>query len=115
MQALTVLFGAAFTVAVSLAFGRKLLGAAGEDPGLCFVTGAAILSALVFGLCAMGLAYSALFLACGIAALAWGRPQQLSFRSKERLPRLLLAAFSVFFVLYFFNAMAPEISFDGSR
>ena len=32
-----------------------------------------------------------------------------------RIHRALAPAFAIYFILYFFNSMAPEISFDGSR
>ena len=107
-----ILFGVLFTVAVSSALGTRLLGSASSDPGLRFVCGAALLSAVVFTLCALGWAYPAAFLSAGAVALVgpWGK--QL-----PRLPKLsaALLPFALYFVLYFFNSMAPEISFDGSR
>ena len=47
----------------------------------------------------------------------------MRFQSRERkravfgdwIKLLLLLAFSLYFILYFFNSMAPETSFDGSR
>ncbi len=114
MQALAILFGASFTAAVAMALGTLLLGRDPRDWPARFVTGAALLSLTVFCLCALHLAYPAVFLAIGAAALAaagrpvWSRPEWPK-------SRLLLAAFGVFLVLYFFNAMAPEISYDGSR
>jgi hypothetical protein len=114
VQALAILFGAAFTAAVATALGTLLLGRDPRDLSARFVTGAALLSLAVFGLCALHLAYPAVFLAVGAAALwAAGRP----LWSRPELPRnrLLLAAFALYLMLYFFNAMAPEISYDGSR
>ena len=108
MQALAILFGAGFTVMVCLALGGIILRDASEDPGARFVTGAAGMSLLVFAVCALKLAYPAVFLAFGILCW-WGRP--------PRFPRLggaLLLVFAVYFVLYFFHAMAPEASPDGA-
>jgi hypothetical protein len=126
-QAILILFGAAFTVAVSLAAGRMLLRRLSvrlyrqEEHALAFVTGAACLSLAVFLLCAVGMARQRVFLGIGIAVLA------LAYRSGAHrsagdplppLPRLwkwiCLPIFAVFGVLYFFNAMAPEMSADGA-
>ena len=60
-----IVFGALFTCAVSLALGGLLLRDASRDPGVRFVSGAAVLSLLVFVLCAAGLAYPLVFLAAG--------------------------------------------------
>jgi hypothetical protein len=57
LQPLGILFGAGFTCAVSLALGELLLRDACRDPGVRFVSGAALLSLLVCGLCSVGLAY----------------------------------------------------------
>ena len=62
-----ILFGAAFTCAVSLALGGLLLRDACRDPGVRFVSGAAVLSLLVCALCSAGLAYPLVFLAIGVA------------------------------------------------
>ena len=67
MQPLAILFGAAFTCAVSLALGGLLLRDACRDPGVRFVSGAALLSLLVCGLCSVGLAYPLVFLGVGCA------------------------------------------------
>ena len=65
MQALAILFGAAFTAASCLALGALLLGESCSDAGARFVTGAAILSLLVFLICGAGLAYPPVFFATG--------------------------------------------------
>ncbi len=94
--------------------GTLLLGRDPRDLPARFVTGAALLSFAVFCLCALQLAYPAVFLSVGVAALwAAGRP----LWSRPELPksRLLLGAFALYLMLYFFNSMAPEISYDGSR
>ena len=141
MQALAILFGALFTVAVSIALGRRLFGAA-LDPGIQFVAGAAVLSMVVFALCSAGLVYPLVFLAIGLASLMWGRlvtcgrvvlglvgcvrlpprpsttrPQDAILPHKHHLPLshcLLFLAFTSYFILYFFSSMAPESSFDGA-
>ncbi len=114
MQALAILFGWLFTVAVSLALGGLLLRDTSRDPGVRFVAGAALLSATVFAICAVRMAYVPVFAAAGAGAVVF------AFRSrpaigKVSMPRVAAVLFGVFFVIYFFNAMAPEISFDGSR
>jgi len=116
MPALAILFGCLFTAAVSLALGAFLLADAAKDIALRFVAGASLLSLLVFCLCAAGLVYAPAFAAIGVLILlASGRRIAPLDRKLPRIPRALLIAFAVFFVLYFFNAMAPEISYDGSR
>ena len=75
-QAISILFGAAFTAAVSLAAGRLLLRSLSirlyrqEEHPLAFVTGAACLSLLTFLLCAVGAARKNVFLAAGLVVLA---------------------------------------------
>ncbi len=114
VQALAILFGASFTAAVATAMGTLLLGRDPRDLPARFVTGAALLSLTVFCLCVLHLAYPAVFLGVGAAAL-WmaGRP----LWSRPELPksRLLRGAFALYLMLEFFNSMAPEISYDGSR
>jgi hypothetical protein len=113
LQPLAILFGAAFTVAVAYSLGAILLHDSCFDAGVRFVAGAAILSALVFTAGALDLVYPATFLAIGAVAIAAART---AWRIPKR-PRLTRWSilFIPFLILYFFNAMAPEISFDGSR
>jgi hypothetical protein len=118
VQALLILFGALFTVAVCLGCGRLLLRDAVTDWGISFVCGAAILSLAVFALAAVGAVYPAVFLALGAAVLwaarrhnwfsqckpAWRGPTSCAF----------LGLFLAYFVVYFVHAMAPETSPDGT-
>src|SRR6266852_1767516 len=75
-QAIYILFGAAFTMAVSLAAGRMLLRGLSirlyrqEEHVLAFVTGASCLSLLTFLLSAVGAARQRVFLAAGLGVLA---------------------------------------------
>ena len=69
MQLLLILFGAAFTCAVCVSLGGLLLGDACRDPGVRFVSGAAVLSLLVCALCGAGLVYPLVFLGVGVAVL----------------------------------------------
>ena len=125
----SILLAAAFTVGACVAAGKLLLGGLRlrfrrlEGGLLAFVTGAACWSALVFVLAAAHQARRNVFLAAGalviLGALRWGRAPALP--PDEPVPRLPLAwkvffgvIFGTFTVLYFFNALAPEISPDGS-
>ena len=125
-QALPILFGAGFTVAVSLALGKLMLRSFAirlyrqEEHVLAFVTGSACLSLVTFLLCALGAARKGIFLAIGIGVLAiaaWRGAHKPSGESLPPVPRfwkwIFGSLFSVFCVLYFFHAMAPEMSPDG--
>ena len=126
-QAVYILFGAAFTVAVSMALGKLLLDRLGlrfyRQEGLvfAFLAGAPGLSVLVFLLASVKLARKGVFLALGLAVLAafWRlrrRDPAESFPALPKLWRNLFAVvFAAFTLLYFFNAMAPEVSADGSN
>src|SRR6185436_7033348 len=107
LQAVTILFGALLTVAACLSLGGILLRGASRDPGLRFVSGAAALSGLVLALCALRFAWPAVFAGCAAAAIGLGRRWPPA-APRVSMPRLAAVAFAVFFVLYFFNAMAPE-------
>jgi hypothetical protein len=108
--------GALFTVAVATALGTFLLRESCEDLALRFVTGAAALSVAVFGICAAQLAYPVTFALLGAAALLPWRKSPAWIVEKQNITNhFLLLAFSLYFILYFFNSMAPEASFDGSR
>jgi len=126
-QAFYILFGSAFTVAVSLAAGRLLLRSLSirlyrqEEHPQAFVTGAACLSLLTFLLCAVGAARKNVFLAAGLAVLAIAFRRGAHRPVGDSLPPipplwkwLFRSIFTVFFILYFFNAMAPEMSPDGA-
>src|SRR5579864_1861706 len=127
LQPLAILFGAGFTVAVSVAAGRMLLRSLSlrlyreEEHALAFVVGAACLSLLTFILCALGIAYRGVFLFAGITVLAVAvirgahRPNGDSFPALPTFWKWLFrSVFAIYCVLYFFHAMAPEMSPDGS-
>lgn len=123
MQALQILFGALFTVAVATAAGALLLRDACKEHAVRFVVGAAALSAVVFAACAARVAYAVVLAALG-GALLWaaGLPGPLRVWDRRRAVdklnwkyKALLLWFSLYFILYFFNSMAPEASFDGAR
>ena len=123
---LSILFGALLTVVTALAIGRTILRRArvdlyrGEEDALGFVVGSAILSLVVFALSAMGVARRGVFLAIAAAAILIAvragayRNVRPPFKPLPRFWRnLFFAGFTVFTVLYFFSAMAPEFSPDG--
>jgi hypothetical protein len=113
LQSLAILFGAAFTAAVAFNLGAILLRNSCTDPGVRFVSGASVLSLLVFSAGLLGLLYPATFLLMGAAAIALARTE---WRMPKRpRPTRWWLLFGPFLVLYLANAMAPEISYDGSR
>jgi hypothetical protein len=125
-QVVHILFGASFTVAVCLAAGWLLLRGlrigfrGGEAALLALPAGAACVSTAVFLLCLVHQARRGVFLWGGLAVIAWAiRAGAARFSSGEqRLPRqwklFFILAFAAFFLVYFFNALAPEVSPDGS-
>ena len=126
LTVLAILFGWLFTVATAWALGTLLLRKISlpfyrsEDRLFAFLVGAALLSAIVFVLCAAQLAWKALFLVLGLAIIVYAlrsgahRPRGDSFSPLPRLWRwVFLVVFSVFTVLYFINALEPESSPDG--
>lgn len=127
-QAFYILFGTLFTLAVSYALGRLLLHRLRvefyrqEEPLYALLTGASLLHLIVFLCCAVHAAKKGVFLVIGALILltAWrqGLWRTGSTRSFEPLPRawrllfgMILAAYGF---LYVANAMAPEMSPDGS-
>jgi hypothetical protein len=126
LTVLAILFGWLFTVATAWALGTLLLRKLSlpfyrsEERLSAFLVGAALLSAIVFVLCAAQLAWKALFLVLGLAIIVYAlrsgahRPRGDSFSPLPRLWRwVFLVVFSVFTVLYFINALEPESSPDG--
>lgn len=125
-QALLILFGALFTVAVATSLGRWLLRLAEVDlyrheaDLLAFTTGSAVLSLLVFLLATAGLARKEVFLAAGLlaigAAFHHGAPRQPR-PAFSPLPRawkwFFVAAFAAFTLYYLVTAMEPEYSPDA--
>lgn len=124
--AVYILFGALFTVAVSISAGRMLLRWTGvalyrvEQDALAFVAGAAPLGLIVFILAVLHAARKGVFLTVGVAIIAAavyverGRDPRPLFPALPRFWKtLFIAIFGLFTVLYFFNAMAPEFSPDG--
>jgi hypothetical protein len=119
VEACLLIFGAAFAISTAVALGVLLFSRILRDWPERFLSGAAVLSLIVFALCATGLAYPAVFLALGaltIAAAIHRRSSaviggQYSF-SPAAIPFALV--FALYFTLYLTNAMAPEFSPDGA-
>jgi hypothetical protein len=127
IQALAALLGAALTVAACYAAGALLLDGLGvnlrrsERFPLAFLLGAACLHLGVFVVLALRIAYWPVLaiLAGGVVVVAaWrgalglkGEPEEPLGRGLKQLSFVLFGAFSL---LYFFHALAPESSPDGS-
>ena len=126
-EVFSILFGAGFTVGVSVALGSLLVARLRltlyrlEAALIAFVAGSGLLSFAIALLCGAHLARKGVFLwgGLGIIALAWwstrGRPKR---RELPAVPLDWLTAFWIVFALfgiyYFVNALAPEVSPDGS-
>jgi hypothetical protein len=126
LTVLAILFGWLFTVATAWALGTLLLRKLSlvfyrwEEPLFAFLVGAALLSTIVFVLCAAHLAWKALFLVLGLAIILYAlrsgahKPRGNSFPPlPQRWRWVFLVIFSAFTVLYFINALEPESSPDG--
>ena len=122
-----ILFGAAFTVAVSVALGSLLLARLRltfyrwEATLFEFVAGAGCLSFLTALLCILNVGRKGVFLWGGLACIAFALWRARGATRRRTLPAVSLTwmtafylIFSAFFIYYFFNALAPEISPDGS-
>lgn len=127
MPVVSAIFGAAFTVGVCLALGSLLLGRLRlgfhrlEAALFAFVTGSACLSLATFVLCLVHQARLAVFLAGGVGAIGWALRKGRRDPPRAPLPGMsrvwwiiFTVVFAAFFTCYFFNALAPEISPDGS-
>ncbi len=127
MVPLSILLGTGLTVLTSVALGRVILRRLklelyrGEEDALAFITGAAVLSGVIFALCALGIAQKASFLTIFALVLgaAWFTGAHRDIRPAfpalpKRWAGLFWAGFAVFTVLYFLSAMAPEFSPDGT-
>jgi hypothetical protein len=122
-----ILFGAAFTVTVSLAMGRLLVARLGltfhrgEAALIEFVAGSGCLSFVVAILCTLHIARKGVFQWGGLAVISMALWQARSAPRRKSLPAISLKwitafflIFGAFFIYYFFNGLAPEISPDGS-
>jgi len=123
-----ILFGAVFTGSASFALGSLLLRRIGisfhrfESALFTFVAGSGVLSLLVTLLCLVRMAQKGVFLALGAAAIAaavWeARRKPLVRRTLPAVRLNWLVPFSLIFgalfIYYLVNALAPEVSPDGS-
>ena len=122
-QAVYILFGALFTVSSAIALGTLLLRKCtaqldrAEYFLFSFLTGSAMLSTAVFLLCAVHGARKGVFLALGVAAIGaavrYRRIPLQTAHTRTIADKLFVALYSVFGVMYFVHAMAPEMSPDG--
>ncbi len=122
---LSIVFGAVFTSAVAWSIGRILFSRLRislrrvEHELLAGITGAAILSLVIFLLCALHIATIPVFWAVGLAAIAvnWKFGAASQPGAAAPLPRWLKWLFTVpvvyFAVVYLSNSIAPENSPDG--
>jgi len=126
-QIFSILAGSSFTAIVCLSLGMFVLRRVEaplcreEKIPLALITGAACLSLIVFLLGIAGLVYDSVFVAVGIGAVVLAAREKSWRCTEECFPPLpvawrvlFLVVFLVFGTLYFFHAMAPEISPDGS-
>ena len=126
LTVLAILFGWLFTVVTAWALGTLLLRKLSlvfyrsEERLFAFIVGSALLSAIVFVLCAVQLGWKSLFLVLGLAIILYAlrsgahHPRGDSFPPLPRVPRwIFLVVFSAFTVIYFINALEPESSPDG--
>jgi 4-amino-4-deoxy-L-arabinose transferase-like glycosyltransferase len=125
-QVIAVLLGAACSGGTSFCFGAFLLRKLKleldrtEHAALAFVAGAACYSQLVFLLCAISLARPYVFIFIGLLAgviitFTRGNVSRARFaRFPGRWKWLFGALFAAFGTVYLVNALAPEMSPDGS-
>jgi len=127
LKVLSILFGASFTVTTALALGYLLLHrlrltlSREEAAPLAFVSGSAVLSLATFFVCLAHQARWFVFLSLGVLAIVWAWKEARSSPPRKSLPALpkvwnalFWLVIGAFFLLYFFNALAPETSPDGS-
>lgn len=127
MPVVSALLGAAFTVGVCVALGSLLLRRLRlefhrlESLLFAFVSGSACLSLGVFVLCVVHQARLGVFLAGGAGVLFWAVWEARKDKPRLRLPAIPTAwaliftvVYAAFFACYLSNALAPEISPDGS-
>jgi hypothetical protein len=127
MQVIGILLGVLLSGGTSLCLGiyllRQFLHRTDriEYFSLAFVAGSACLSHVVFFLCAAGLARKGVFLGAGLlaaCAVRFAAPRHQKRPQYPPLPRVWKLLFGVPFLLfglvYLVNALAPEMSPDGS-
>jgi hypothetical protein len=125
-QVLAIFLGALCSGGTSYCFGTFLFRRLNlkldrtEQLALAFVTGSACFSEVIFLLCSVGLARKEVFVALGVLAgaavvCARGNGTRIRFaRPPIRWIWVFGVLFAAFGVVYVVNALAPEISPDGS-
>src|ERR1700730_8756785 len=125
-QVLGILLGALCSGGTSICFGTFLFRRLNlelertEYIALAFVAGSACFSQIIFVLCSIGLARKQVFIALGLLAgiaviCARGTVTHITFaRIPIRWRWLFGVLFVAFGIVYLVNAMAPEMSPDGS-
>ncbi len=126
-QALYILLGAALSVGCSIALGKLLFQRLAlrfrreEELPFALICGASLLQLIVFTIASAGLVRKGTFIVLAVAILGWAWFSNAWARSTVRfepLPRawrwFFAAVYSAYAFLYFTNAMAPEMSPDGS-
>ena len=126
-EVFNILFGAGFTIAVSLALGSLLLQRLrltlhrGEAALLGFISGAGCLSFLLALLCTLHAARKGVFQWGGLAVVLLALREFRTLPRRRSLPAISYSwmlpfylIFTAYFIYYFFNALAPEVSPDGS-
>ena len=126
-EVLYIVGGAGFTVAVAIALGSLLLRALRielfrvEAVLFEFIAGSGLLSFLVAMLCFLQQARRGVFVGTGILAIAAAVRVGRGRSRRTTLPAVSLnwvipfsLIFGALFIYYFFNALAPEVSPDGS-
>ena len=128
IELLLTILGACFTALASLALGFILLRRLSvpltrlEEFLFAFFSGCALFSLLVFFLTAVHGAYTPVFVAAGLAAIAvwlkYFRHGRTAYATAAPIPKLWLAFAIVlcfrYTLLYVSHALGPEYSYDGS-
>jgi hypothetical protein len=122
-----ILLGAILTILTAWCLGRLLLRTLAieffrlEEDLFAILSGSACLSAIVFAMCSLHLARKGAFTIVSATVFAVAAWRNVVRPAPKRLPRLppiwsalFLIPFAIYTVLYFFNALAPEMSLDGS-
>jgi hypothetical protein len=126
-QIIQILSGSVFTIAVCVAAGSVLLRrfqdalSPAERHLFAFLAGSACVQVVIFLLCAFHLAHPLLVGALGAGMVGWAATRVRPLRRSKALPPppkswlgLFVVLYAAYFGAYFFNALAPEVSPDGS-
>lgn len=123
MAVVLIVLSALLTVLAAASLGslliRRLPLLRQERAVVAFVLGAGCLSLVVFVLCATHLYYRGVVLVVAALPMLWAWRTQAfqsaqAFAALDKFERGMLLCFAPFTVLYLANAIAPEVSPDGS-